>query len=186
MNPGPVASFIARPQTLTLLDGPVEFYENSTGNIINWHWNFGDGTLSIGSSVQHQYTTLGIYIVTLIVTDNNGCPDSISDTIKIKDYFTFYIPNAFTPNGDGKNDLFYPKGNNVDPDNFTMLIYDRWGNLVFNTNKWEVDHSEGWNGTKNNAGNLNSVVLGLYVYQIQLKEIGGEIHVYNGSITLAP
>jgi gliding motility-associated-like protein len=183
-TPGPTAAFTVHPETITLLDGPVVYNDNSTGNIINWFWNFGDGTSGIGSSIQHQYTGIGNYITTLMVTDNNGCTDSTSDTIKIIDYFTFYIPNAFTPNGDNKNELFYPKGNNVDPNNFNMLIYDRWGNLVFNTNKWEVDHSEGWNGTKNNAGTINDVITGVYIYQIQLREIGGYPHLYNGSITL--
>jgi gliding motility-associated-like protein len=183
-TPGPNAVFTVHPQTITLLDGPVVFNDNSTGNIINWFWNFGDGTSGTGSSVQHQYSNIGAFITSLTVTDKNGCKDSTSDTIKVKDYFTFYIPNAFTPNGDGKNDLFYPRGNNVDPNNFNMLIYDRWGNLVFNTNKWEVDHSEGWNGTKNNMGNMNNVIIGIYVYQIQVKEIGGATHLYNGSVTL--
>ncbi len=183
-TPGPTAEFTVHPQTITLLDGPTEFYNNSTGNIINWFWNFGDGTSGVGSSMQHQYASTGTFVASLTVTDNNGCTDSTSDTIIVKDYFSFYIPNAFTPNSDGKNDLFYPKGNNVDPNNFNMMIYDRWGNIVFSTNRWEVDHSEGWNGTKNNAGNINSVIIGVYVYQIQVKEIGGATHVFTGSVTL--
>jgi len=183
-SPGPTAAFTVHPQTTTLLDGPTLFYDNSTGNIINWFWNFGDGTSGTGNPMQHQYTGTGTFITTLLVTDSNGCTNSASDTIIVKDYFTFYIPNAFTPNGDGKNDLFYPVGNNVDPNNFNMLIYDRWGNLVFSTNRWELDHGEGWNGTKNNAGTINSVIIGVYVYQIQVKEIGGATHVYNGSVTL--
>ncbi|MGD0712214.1 MAG: PKD domain-containing protein, partial [Bacteroidales bacterium] len=184
--PGPTAGFTEQPKILTLLDGPVTFTDNSIDNfpgnfIVSWSWNFGDLTLGSGSYIQHQYSNLGTYLVTLIVTDNHGCKDTISDTIKIKDYYTFYIPNAFSPNSDGLNDLFYPSGNDVDSNNFSMMIYDRWGNLVFQTNKWcithdLIGHGEGWNGTKNNLGSLNSVEMDVYVYRIRLTDLNGIKH----------
>jgi gliding motility-associated-like protein len=110
--------------------------------------------------------------------------DTASDTIKVKDYFTFYVPNAFTPAGDGKNDLFYASGINVDPDNFNMMIFDRLGMLIFNTNKWDGNRSEGWNGTKNNMGSKNDVAMDVYVYVITVKELNGLLHEYTGRITL--
>jgi len=186
--PGPIAGFSEHPRITTLLDGPVNFFDNSTGNIVSWLWNFGDGSTGNGSFVQHQYNNLNTYLVTLIVIDNNGCSDTISDTLIVKDYFTFYIPNAFTPNGDDINPLFYPTGYNVDPNNYNMMIFDRWGNMVFNTSKWDVsgNHGEGWNGTLNNKRSVNDVVMDVYVYRILVKELDGPKHVYIGHITLIP
>ena len=187
-TPGPAAGFSENPSILTLLDGPVTFVSNSTGNIVNWQWNFGDGNAGTGSTTQHQYTNLGTYLVTLIVIDNNGCIDTVNDTVEVKDYFTFYIPNAFTPNEDGWNDTWSPKGMNVDPNNYTEYIFDRWGNLTFQTNKWDaINHqAEPWKGTFNNNGPLNSVVMDVYVYRILLKETGGLEHEYIGRVTIVP
>lgn len=187
-TPGPDAGFSAHPKVLTIMDGPVTFTDNSSGNIANWSWNFGDGSTGSGEETDHPYPNIGIYLVTLIVTDNNGCMDTIVDTIKVKDIFTFYIPNAFTPNDDGYNDYFAPQGVNVDPDNYEMFIFDRWGNQMFDTRKWDaVLHiSEAWNGTKDNKGTFKDVVMDVYVYRIKVKEIDGPKHEYIGRISLIP
>jgi gliding motility-associated-like protein len=187
-TPGPTAGFSAHPTTLTIMDGPVTFTDNSSGNVVNWQWIYGDNSANgSGASNTHPYPIIGTYLVTLIVTDNNGCLDTISDTIKVKDIFTFYIPNSFTPNGDGWNDVFCPKGVSVDPNNFEMSIFDRWGNLFFHTTKWLTDHSEAWNGTKDNSGNFNDVVMDVYVYRIRLREANdGPKHEYIGRISLIP
>jgi gliding motility-associated-like protein len=185
---GPDAGFSANPQVLTIMDGPVSFLDNSSGNIVNWQWTLGDGAIGSGTGFDHQYTNIGSYLVTLIVTDNNGCMDTVADTVKVKDIFTFYIPNVFTPNGDGVNDYFFPQGVSVDANNFDMYIFDRWGNLVFHTNKWlaDINRSEGWNGSLNNSGTYNDAVMDVYVYRILAKEINGSKHEYIGRIALVP
>jgi len=183
--PGPTAGFSAYPEVLTLMDGPVLFFDNSSGNIVNWQWNFGDNSLTAsGAETNHQYQNLGTYVVTLIVTDNKGCTDTVTDTIKIREIFTLYVPNAFTPDGDGINDFFFPEGVNVDPDYFDMTIFDRWGNIIFHTNTWVSTHGDSWNGTKNNSGTFKEVVIDVYVYRILIKEIQGPKHEYIGSVTL--
>jgi gliding motility-associated-like protein len=187
--PGPTAYFLYNPKILTILQGPVYFWDQSIGNIANWQWDFGDTTYGIGTYNVHPYPNIGTYLVTEIVTDSNGCKDTISDTVKVVDIFTFYIPNAFTPNHDGFNDTWYPQGMNVDPNNYDEYIYDRWGNLVFHTTKWdETTHqAEAWNGTINNKGNYNDVIMDVYVYKIDLSEFNsGPKHEYVGRITLVP
>jgi gliding motility-associated-like protein len=186
--PGPHAGFSANPQVLTIMDGPVSFLDNSSGNIVNWAWTLGDGSLGNGESFDHQYTNIGIYIATLIITDNNGCQDTTLDTIQVKDIYTLYIPNVFTPNGDGINDYFFPQGVSVDPNNFDMYIFDRWGNMIFHTNKWLTDlqRCEGWNGTQDNSGTYNDVVMDVYVYRILTKEVLGPKHEYIGRVALIP
>jgi len=185
---GPTAGFSATPQVLTIMDGPVSFLDNSSGNIVNWSWTLGDGTLGNGESFDHQYGNIGTYLVTMIITDNNGCQDTAVDTIKVKDIYTLYIPNVFTPNADGINDYFFPQGVSVDPNNFDMYIFDRWGNMMFHTNKWlaDINRSEGWNGTQDNHGTYNDAVMDVYVYRILTKEIMGPKHEYIGRVALIP
>lgn len=187
-TPGPDAGFSAHPPILTLMDGPVSFLDNSSGNIVSWNWSFGDGSSGSGPDPEHPYLNIGTYPVVLIVTDNNGCLDTTVDTIKVKDIFTLYIPNAFTPNADGFNDFFAPMGISIDPDDFEMYIFDRWGNMMFNTTLWDatLHRSEQWNGTKDNKGTYNDVVMDVYVYRIKVKEIDGPKHEYIGRISLIP
>ncbi len=184
---GPTAGFSYSPNVLTSMEGPVSFLDNSSGNIVNWLWNYGDGSpLGAGSSSTHIYSGLGTFVVTLVITDNNGCTDTTTDTVRVKDIFTFYVPNGFTPNGDGINDFFTPRGISVDPNNFDEYIFDRWGNVFFHTNIWRDTYAEPWNGTKNNNGSASDVVPDVYVYKIKVKEIGGNKHEYFGRITLVP
>ncbi|HNW99220.1 MAG TPA: gliding motility-associated C-terminal domain-containing protein [Bacteroidales bacterium] len=187
--PGPIADFSIHPQVLTLMDGPVLFSDNSSGNVENWYWTFGDGdTASSFNKIQHQYDNIGTFTVTLVVIDDNGCFDTIQNTVRVTETYTIYTPNCFTPNDDGLNDTWSAEGTNVDPNNFELTIFDRWGKVMFNTTNWDViaNQSEGWNGTFNNAGNYLDVVMGVYIYLIQLKEIDGPKHEYIGKISLIP
>ncbi len=180
-SPGPTADFSAHPNVLTIMDGPVSFIDNSSGTIINWQWNFGDGSPNgSGKEINHDFNNIGTYLVTLIITDNNGCIDTTMDTIKVKDIFTFYVPNAFSPDGDGFNDYFSPEGINWDTDHFEMYIFDRWGNLIYQTKTV----GEKWNGTINNNGTQDDMLVGAYVYQIIVKELEGPRHQYIGKVTL--
>jgi len=183
--PGPTAGFSAHPQVLTSMDGPVSFLDNSSGTVVNWQWYYGDGSpTGSGNTTTHQYQNLGTYVVTLIVTDNNGCMDTVIDTVKVKDIFAIYIPDAFTPDEDGLNDVFTPKGLNVDPNSFDMYIFDRWGNIMFHSTKWYITNAEPWNGTKNNSGTPDDIVMGVYVYKINLRAIDGPAHEYIGRVSL--
>ena len=186
--PGPTASFTAAPKVLTYMDGPITFFDNSSGMIDSLYWEFGDGNYGEGSTISHQYENLGTYYVTLIIIDNNGCADTIRDSVRVTEIYTLYIPNSFTPNDDGFNDTWSAEGINVDPDNFRLTIYDRWGKEVFKTTKWDAiaKQSEGWNGTYNNSGNIKDVVMDVYVYRILCNEIDGPKHEYIGRISLIP
>jgi len=185
-TPGPTADFYVHPQVKTYLDEPVKFSfnDNSLGSIIKWLWDFGDGSSQEDNKdVIHYYNGVGIYTVMHIVIDTNDCADTATNFVKLKDIFTFYIPSAFSPNGDGINEVFEPKGENVDPDNFNMYIYDRWGKLVYKTSIWNNSSTVGWNGTENNK-NGETYKPDIYVYKILLKEIEGPIHEYEGSLLL--
>jgi gliding motility-associated-like protein len=180
--PGPNANISLSPSMVNIMDGPVDFSGNSSDNIVDWQWSFGDGSSGNGQTVQYQYENIGTFIVTLIVTDDNGCTYTVTDSVIVKDIFTLYIPNAFSPDNDGTNDLFMPQGLNVDPDSYAMQIFDRWGNLIFETNTW----GEGWNGTKYNLGSWEDAVQGAYVYKITAKanEAHKRLHDYVGTVVI--
>ncbi len=179
---GPTAGFTVQPSMLTIYNGDATFYDNSSGNIVNWQWNFGDGNSSAsGSTVTHIFNNIGTYLVTLIVTDDNGCSDTYIDTVIVNDIFTIYVPNAFTPDGDGINDIFFPKGINIESGNYELTIYDRWGNLTFKTTNLE----EGWNGTYMNKGDvLHDIIMDVYVYKISLSDKNGLTHQYLGRVAI--
>jgi gliding motility-associated-like protein len=91
--------------------------------------------------------------------------------------FTMYIPNAFTPNDDGINDVFQPKGMGWKPNQYEFLIYDRWGNLIFKTN----DYTKGWDGTYKGAHAPTDV----YVYKIKaVSSAYGSRKEFAGHVTL--
>ena len=178
--PGPLAAFYTKPDIITINEGPVSFYDQSIGNIVSWEWNFGDNNYASGNQVNHVYTDTGSFVITLVVTDANGCMDTAQETVVINPYFAFWIPNSFTPNNDDENPVFRPVGVGLDTKNYLMMIYDRWGKELFNT----TNINEGWNGTYNNEGDYSKAVQGVYVYLIQVKDRIGKKHAYKGTVTL--
>ena len=124
----------------------VQFGNESVGHIISWNWDFGDGTGSpdpVPAPHLFPNTAAGkTYTVSLIVRDSLGCQDTVSAPItKLQSCF-IAVPNAFTPNGDGKNDYLYPLNAYFATD-LEFLVYNRYGQLVFETRDW----TRKWDGT---------------------------------------
>jgi hypothetical protein len=108
-----------------------------------WTWNFGDGTTSNLQNPNHVYNTGGNFQITLITEIPNSvdCIDTISaQTISVLAHSELYIPNTFTPNGDGHNDVFKVRGPYYAE--FYFAVYNRWGELMFET----ADPTVGWDG----------------------------------------
>jgi len=177
--PNPVADFRPSSSVVDEENGEVIFSDMSSG-VSSWNWSLGDGIgFSTEQSPVYTYSTQGTYNVCQYVQNQFGCADSICKNIIVKPFVSFYIPNAFSPNGDGINEVFHPFGNNIEPDQFTMRIYDRWGKLVFFTNNFNT----GWDG-RDSFGNSSMVLpTGVYVYFIEAKfDVG--IKEYRGIVTL--
>ncbi len=119
----------------------VDFVNTSTPTV-SWFWDFGDGNTSTLQSPSHTYPNDQTYtfIVTLIVTDANGCTDTITETITIYPDFYFWAPNAFTPNGDPNNP--YYGGEGIGVLKYEMTIFNRWGEMIFKS----IDIATGWDG----------------------------------------
>ncbi|MCF8258946.1 MAG: gliding motility-associated C-terminal domain-containing protein, partial [Flavobacteriales bacterium] len=99
--------------------------------------------------------------------------------VEVDPLYTFYIPNAFTPDGDGTNDTWGPSGANYEYESYNVQVYDRWGKLV-----WQTDNpGQQWNGT--DQGSLEPVRPGLFVYQFVVKQFNTfEPEKISGTITL--
>jgi gliding motility-associated-like protein len=174
--PRPVAGFSASPQPTTIIDPTITFTDQSKGNPVSWSWTFGDpndSTVFVQNPV-HLYKDTGCYNVYLLIVDTNGCRDSITQPVCIQPYFTFYAPNTFTPNGDGKNDIWMPYGIGIDPKNYDLIMFDRWGNLMFETHVW----GEGWDGRANHGTDIAQI--DTYVWKVNLKDVFGIKHSYIG------
>ena len=156
----PTASFTATP-TLTDILNPTITFNNTSSNATIYNWNYGDNNSSNQFEESHTYDIPGFYPVVLIVTNADGCSDTAVVDITVHDYHTFYVPNAFTPNDNGLNDVFGPVYTNILTEGFEMLIFDRWGNLVYKTN----DPAAGWNGRWKNTG--EDAQQDVYVFKIK-------------------
>lgn len=177
--PQPVADFSASPQPATLLNNQVQFTDLSTGGVNDWIWSFGlDDSASFIQNPMYAFQDTGYFPVQLIVTNGYGCSDSITLAILIQEDFAVYIPNTFTPNGDGHNDVFFPQGIGVDPDDYQMYIFDRWGNMIYTTTAWPG----GWDGTVQGSSTLCQI--DTYVYKITTIDPSGSRRVYIGHVNL--
>lgn len=126
--PGPKAGFVFYPPVATI-DNPVFRFENqSTGLINHWFWDFGDFHTDITKNPVHTYQDTGVYNVMLKISNNAGCIDSVIKQAVVVNIPAIYIPNSFTPNGDGTNDFFFVQSTNISEMN--LFLYNRWGELV--------------------------------------------------------
>lgn len=174
--PYPVAQFTSDPPLETSIINPDFHFFDQSYNATMWEWHFGDGDSSSLQHPFHTYTQVGVYTVMLITTSAGGCIDTIFKTVEVKPEFTFYIPNTFTPNGDHINDVFTGKG--LEIVEFEMHIYDRWGNMIFQTN----DLLNGWDGRANGGSEIAQQ--DVYVYQIKLRDFERTEHTFTGHVNL--
>lgn len=124
---------------------PVSFTSQAQGIRLQYNWSFGDGGSSTAPSPSHIYAgplSTVSYTVLCTVTDSLGCQKTAQKSIKIYSSCYLAVPNAFTPNSDGKNDFLAPL-NAIKAENLDFRIYNRWGQLVFRTRNWK----QGWDGT---------------------------------------
>ena len=171
--PNPIAGFTPDPHETNILNPVINFINQSIG-AISWDWTFGDGHSSDIYSPTHAYGDTGWYNVSQIVVNSFGCRDSAFDKVYIAPITTFYIPNAFTPNNDGTNEEFDIKGINIL--DYTLLINDRWGELIF-----EGDN-KGWDGRV--KGKSTAAKQDVYVYTVVAKDVFGKYHKLVGHVTL--
>lgn len=156
-----------------VLNATIDFGNRSryaTENV----WYFGDGDFSADFDVSHTYKDSGTYVVQLIVSNQVGCVDTNSVEIRIKDVFYMYVPNAFSPNSDGVNEVFHLQYRGIS--DFNLSIFNRWGEILWHTDKPD----ESWDGKY--QGEL--VEQGVYFYSISGSTNLGNAFGEKGTLTI--
>jgi len=158
---------------------PIYRFTNLSSNSAKYTWDFGDGVTASAvnnNSPIHEYKQKGEYLVSLTTVSKDGCPGYYEMKVMITPEFVIYIPNAFTPDGDGTNDIFIPKGMEIS--SFRMEIYSRWGEMIYQTD----DLDAGWDGKANNGSDVSQ--MGVYVYKITARDLKSKPHIFTGHVTL--
>lgn len=173
----PIAAFVAEPNAVNVVKPLVHFINLSQYADV-YFWYFGDGDSAQAVSPYHTYPPVPFdYLATLIARNAFGCSDTVSAKIMVKGDYTFYAPTAFSPDEDGRNEFFVVRGTNIDNANFKMIIYDRWGEKVFETS----DMHKGWDGR---IKEYRKATLGTYTWIAIFKDKNGVLHEEAGTVTL--
>ena len=178
----PKADFKVLPDyVISIADPTVEFVNTSTVLQNNtYFWNIGNFMHSSNTNTSFTFGLHGFMYVTLVATNEFGCSDTVTKVVEVKNDYGLWVPNAFTPNGDGLNDDFRVSFSQygLDYTDFEMDIFDRWGEKLYSTK----DILVGWNGGKYNKGEV--VKEDIYVYKIRYKTAQKEVKYKTGHVTL--
>ena len=161
----PNAAFYVNPSSISQGNSTVNFFNVSQG-AETYVWDLGDGTVSANENPNHTYPIADEtgFVATLVAISPNGCTDTTSLAIIYEEQLIFYVPNSFTPDADEHNQTFKPVfTSGFDPHNFEMVIYNRWGEVVFESH----DHTKGWDGSYGYEG--LDVQAGVYTWIINFK-----------------
>ncbi|MFH1320783.1 MAG: PKD domain-containing protein [Bacteroidota bacterium] len=180
VNSSPVADFGFIPDETTITNPVFTFTDQSSSSVASWLWDFGDDSDS--STLQnpvYTYSDTGTFAVLLTVYDSSGCEDTALYYVTIRGEYILFTPNAFIPNSQiEENRYFLPKGLGLEEVEFEMYIYDRWGDLIYETD----DINKPWDGTANDGKEVaqNDV----YVWVIKTRDFKNKRHQYVGHVTL--
>ncbi len=173
---GVVANFTQSADEVDVLHPKVSFTSLSS-DTLKHNWIFGNSGITSSSMFPViTFTDTGSYLISLIVKSVSGCLDTMTKWLKVDDIYTLFVPNSFTPNNDGLNDVFRPISRGVK--DFKMYIIERGGNIIFETD----DIKNGWNGRLPSNDEWPSQ--DVFVYKIVATDIKNESHEYTGTATL--
>jgi gliding motility-associated-like protein len=178
ISQNPIAAFATSDWNTTTLD-PSFYFLNHSEFATEYAWDFGDTTFSNDESPTHTYgETIGSYYVQLIALNEAGCSDTTGHYVYINEEIIFYVPNTFSPDGDEYNNVFAPvMTDGIDPYSYQLAIYNRWGELLFES----YDSTQGWDGTY--GGQVCQD--GTYVWVLKFKSKSTTlVKTYQGHVTL--
>ncbi|MCH2225493.1 MAG: gliding motility-associated C-terminal domain-containing protein [Crocinitomicaceae bacterium] len=178
---GPRADFGIINGEMSLPDHEVSVFNNSY-NATSYEW--------IITGPNYNYTTAvtefsdfelpyqgGNYMISLVAFNATSCIDTMQAFVEVRDEFTIWVPNSFTPDGDEFNNTFHPTVSDIDASSYDLFVFNRWGEVIFESH----DPTIGWDGTHNGRFMEN----GMYVWKIRLKSIyTDELREYSGNVTM--
>jgi hypothetical protein len=165
--PKPVAEFTVVPDEVSLLEPLVEIKDHAQ-EAVAWEYSI-DGEVVERPSFSYEFDDAGSFVITQRVTSGMNCVNEVSHIVNVTDHL-FYAPTAFTPDGDGLNDVFLPSVRGAR--RYDLVVMDRWGGECFHT----TDPKEGWNGAGYSQG--------MYNYTVRIAEYGAYSKEYRGQFVL--
>ena len=175
----PVANFTYSPTELYSFDPTIQIVNTSINNNDNF-WSFSDGGFSTDENPSYTFPTniAGNYEIQLVVSTDFGCLDTTIQLVEVKENVIYYVPNTFTPDGDEHNNIFKPiMTAGIDFNDYSLKIFNRWGELIFES--YDVEY--GWDGTYN--GEIAQQ--GPYVWKLQFGLMDNDKDItLNGHVTL--
>lgn len=163
------ASFFIDGANLTTLNTDVTFVNTSDG-ANSFIWSFGErlaGSFEESPTYSYPSDESTSYTVTLIAINQAGCADTLIRPIVFQEELIYFMPNTFTPDGDEHNQIFQPVfTSGYDPYDFSLLIFNRWGEIIFESH----DATFGWDGTYNGR----YVQDGSYTWKLEFKLISSD------------
>lgn len=171
----PTASMNTLPDTVQLNTRLRVYFTGEAEQEADITWLLNDFARGSGPVFDITFTEFGMQELSQVVS-NNYCHDTIKKYVYVADEFTAHFPNAFTPNNDGKNDLWTFKG--VGHDSFIAEVYNRWGEMVY---RWdEQTPVNGWDGTEQGQPSK----IDTYIYRVEITDMRGQTHFYTNSFHL--
>ena len=171
--PLPAAKFSQSTQLVSIFNSEVSF-SNSSINSVRYRWSFGDGQSSSEDNPSHIFDKVGTNKIKLIAYNIANCYDEYETNLEVA---PFYIPNAFSPNDDGKNDVFFDGTPILNVTSFDMQIFNRWGQNIYTTDSF----FRPWDGYMSNGDPSPE---GLYTYKIKINSVKGKYYEFTGSFSL--
>lgn len=174
----PIADFFTSNYSTSMYDPTFQFI-NQSENAVTYSWDFGNETYSslVNPSVTYAENPTS-YSVQLVAYNAAGCTDTVTKIVSVTDELIFFVPNSFTPNGDEFNNSFNPVfTSGFDPYEFSFVIFNRWGEIVFESK----DATVGWDGTYNGS----IVQEGVYAWTVRMKAIQSDKkYTFNGHLNV--
>jgi gliding motility-associated-like protein len=159
--PSPTSSFVADPTNATIYTSNIEITDLAADPSDDIITSMGDGSIYYNQAqFNHSYSDTGWFEVEHVVINTFDCPDTSKATIRINPETLIFVPNAFTPDGDGKNEIFFATA--VGIKEFSFKIFNRWGEVLFET----TDPSTGWDGMHPNG---KEAIQGVYTWTVFAK-----------------
>jgi gliding motility-associated-like protein len=178
VHPDPIANFILSDETPTYYEDEVDIINQSSSNVVEWNYVISDGFVAEVPNFSHRFYESGNYSIRLAVKDVHGCVDTTYKSLDFSPDLIVHIPNSFTPDADGVNDVFIPV---IDGDPLTyyrLIVFDRWGTIIFES----LDRNEVWQGDVRENGYY--AICDAYNYMLDLKTVRGYEKTYMGAILL--
>lgn len=172
----PVAGFMSIPERPTLKTADNVLLNNTSEGGTSYQWYKGSQLLGETANIYYTFPDTGCYLFQLVARNPQGCTDTLEKYVCVAEDFNFYMPNCFTPNDNGLNDVLIPHGTSWLADNYLFEIYNRWGTRLFKT----TEIGKGWDGR--NAG--ASTPQNTFVWRVLVTDQERVQHVFQGSVTV--